>query len=145
MTPTADLTVELRHERRNGHCGRRLHDRDGHADVHAGRSHGDQTFTVSTTEDTLDEGTGETFSVTISNPSGGGGPTPTLGSTSSITTTIADDDAAPTAITLSRRVPPPSVRTDGTTGVHGDGDAGRESSTLATSTTVTITLGGTAT
>ena len=36
---------------------------------------GSQTFTVQTTEDKIDEGTGETFNVTISNPSGGGGPT----------------------------------------------------------------------
>ena len=39
---------------------------------------GSQTFTVQTTEDTLDEGTGETFTVTISSPSGGGGPAPSL-------------------------------------------------------------------
>ena len=60
---------------------------------------GAQTFTVSTIEDAVDE-PGETFSVSISSPAGGGGPAPTLG-TDSVTTTITDDDGAPTGITLS--------------------------------------------
>ena len=51
-----------------------------------------KTITVRTTEDTLDEGAGETFTVSISGPAGGGGPSPTLG-VSSVTTTITDDDA----------------------------------------------------
>ena len=34
---------------------------------------GSQTFTVQTTDDTVDEGTGETFTVSISSPAGGGG------------------------------------------------------------------------
>ena len=51
-----------------------------------------KTITVRTTEDTLDEGTGETFTVSISGPAGGGGPSPILGD-SSVTTTITDDDA----------------------------------------------------
>ena len=54
---------------------------------------GAQTFTVVTTEDTVDE-SGETFTVTISSPSGGGGSTPTLG-TATVTTTITDDDGTP--------------------------------------------------
>ena len=72
-------------------------------------SPGDKTFTVSTTEDSIDEGTGETFTVTISSPSGGGGPAPSLG-TSSVTTTISDDDApistGPTNPPLAPRPPP---------------------------------------
>ena len=52
---------------------------------------GAQTFTVQTTENILAE-RAETFTVTIASPSGGGGRAPTLG-TSSVTTTIADDDA----------------------------------------------------
>ena len=59
----------------------------------------DQTFTVQTTQDNIDEA-GETFTVSISNAAGGGGPTPTLG-TRSVTTTISDDDDAPSGITLS--------------------------------------------
>ena len=50
---------------------------------------GGQTVTVQTAQDSLSEG-GETFSFTLSNVSGGGGPTPFLGSPSSITTTITD-------------------------------------------------------
>ena len=70
---------------------------------------GPQTFTVSTTEDSIDEGTGETFTVTISSPSGGGGPAPSVG-TSSVSTTITDDDApistGPTNPPLAPRPPP---------------------------------------
>ena len=62
---------------------------------------GSQTFTVQTTEDTFDEGTGETFTVAISSPSGGGGPSPGLATSKSVTTTITDDDDAPSGITLS--------------------------------------------
>ena len=85
---------------------------------------GPQTFTVQTTEDTIDEGTGETFTVTISSPSGGGGPSPSLGTSKSVTTTITDDDDAPTGITLSAS--PNSL---------GEDDS-------ATSVTVTATLNG---
>ena len=84
---------------------------------------GSQTFTVQTTEDTIDEGTGETFTVSISSPSGGGA-APSLGTSKSITTTITDDDDAPTGITLSAS---PSTL--------GEDDS-------ATSVTVTATLNG---
>ena len=75
VTPTADLTVSLQHVR----MGLRRLDRTTRrqvwdADVHAGRRLAVRRSLVSTTEDTLDEGTGETFTVTISSPSGGGGP-----------------------------------------------------------------------
>ena len=96
---------------------------------------------MQTTEDTLAE-SDETFTASISNLTGGGGPAPALG-TASVTTTITDDDAAPTAITLS--VDPDSIGEDDsatTVSVTAtlDGD-----STFATSTVVTITLGGSAT
>ncbi len=51
----------------------------------------DKTVTVQTTEDSIVEGE-ETFSFTLSDVSGGGGPTPSLGNPSYITTTIIDDD-----------------------------------------------------
>ena len=85
---------------------------------------GPQTFTVQTTDDTTDEGTGETFTVTISSPSGGGGPAPSLATTKSVTTTITDDDDAPTGITLSAS--PSSLGEDDT----------------ATEITITATLNG---
>ena len=50
-----------------------------------------KTVTVQTTEDSIAEGD-ETFSFTLSNVADGGGPTPSLGDPSSITTTIIDDD-----------------------------------------------------
>ena len=50
--------------------------------------HADKTFTVSSLSDSEREGD-ETFTVALSNPSGGGGKTPTLGN-SSVTTTIED-------------------------------------------------------
>ena len=70
----------------------------------------DKTITVRTTEDTLDEGTGETFTVSISGPAGGGGPSPTLG-VASVTTTIADDDApvpAPALVSTPEPSPQPT-------------------------------------
>ena len=87
---------------------------------------GSQTFTVSTTEDTIDEGTGETFTVTLSNPAGGGGPSPSLSTSPSVTTTITDDDTA-SGIALSAS---PSTL--------GEDDA----ETSATVTDVTATLNG---
>ena len=53
-------------------------------------SPGDKIFTVQTTADILSENS-ETFTVTISSPTGGGGQTPALG-TSSVTTTIGASD-----------------------------------------------------
>ncbi len=50
------------------------------------------TLPVSIVQDTIDEGTGETFTVTLSSPSGA-----TLG-TASATITITDDDTAPSVI-----------------------------------------------
>ena len=105
---------------------------------------GSQTFTVQTTDDTVDEGTGETFTVAISSPAGGGGPAPSLATTKTVTTTITDDDAAPTGITLSAN--PNSLGEDDaatsvtvTATLQGD-------STRPTATVVTIgTLSGTAT
>ena len=60
----------------------------------------DQQVEVQTAGNIIDE-PNEDFTFTLSNAQGGGGPTPSLGPTTSITTTIIDDDVAPTAITLS--------------------------------------------
>ena len=103
---------------------------------------GPQTFTVQTTADTFDEGAGETFTVTLSNQSGGGGPAPSLGTDKSVTTTITDDDAAISGITLS--VSPMSVgEDDGKTEFTVTASLG-DTTTLPTDTEVTLTLGGTA-
>ena len=102
---------------------------------------GPQTFTVQTTGDSIDEGTGETFTVTISSPSGGGA-TPTLG-TSSVTTTITDDDAAPTGITLSAS---PNTLGEDDSATSITVTATMTGSTLPSDTVVTIgTLAGSAT
>ena len=102
---------------------------------------GSRTFTVQTTEDNVDEGTGETFTVSISSPSGGGGPSPSLGTTS-VSTTITDDDAAPD-VALSAS--PSTIGEDeGATSVTVT--ATLQGSTRSSATTVTIgTLTGTAT
>ena len=122
VTPTADLTVSYGTSDGTATAGS---DYTAKTDTltFTSTAAGVQTFTVSTTEDTVDEGTGETFTVTISSPSGGGGPAPSLG-TATVTTTITDDDDAPTGITLSAN---PSTL--------GEDDA-------ATSVTVTANLNG---
>ena len=99
-----------------------------------------EIVTVQTTVDSIAEGE-ETFSFELSNVTGGGGPTPSLGNP--ITTTI-DDDAEPTSITLS--VSPTEVS-------EGDGSATTVTvtatldgdSTRNTATTVALSLSGTAT
>ena len=90
VTPTASLTVSYATSNGTATAGSDYTAKSGTL-TFTQTAAGPQTFTVSTTEDSIDEGTGETFSVAISNPSGGGGATPTIG-TSSVSTTIADDD-----------------------------------------------------
>ena len=141
VTPTADLTVYYATD-----------DDSAGSDDYAGVSEtltftssdtGDKTLTVQTTEDSIAE-SDESFSFILSNVSGGGGPTPSLANPPYITTTIQDDDAEPTAITLS--VNPTEVsegngRTASVTVTATlDGD-----STRSSSTTVTLSLSGTAT
>ena len=116
--------------------------------VYPGRSPSDKTFTVQTTEDILAENS-EDFTVTISNPTGGGGPTPSLGTTSSVTTTIRDNDAlilSPSipSIDIRLTVDPDSVNeSDGettftVTATHNDGNTRSEDAEI------TLSLGGTA-
>ena len=100
VTPTADLTVSYATSNGSATAGSDYTAKTGSL-TFTRTAAGSQTFTVQTTEDTFDEGTGETFTVTISSPSGGGGPAPTLGTAKSVTTTIEDDDDALTGIALS--------------------------------------------
>ena len=100
VTPTSDLTVSYATSNGTATAGTDYTAKSGTLTFTQAAA-GSQTFTVQTTEDTLDEGTGETFTVTISSPSGGGGPSPSLATTKSVTTTITDDDDAPSGITLS--------------------------------------------
>ena len=101
VLPTADLTVSYGTANGTARAGTDYTAKTGTL-TFTSMAAGAQTFTVQTTEDTLDEGTGETFTVAISSPAGGGGPTPSLSGTATrITTTITDDDAAPTGIALS--------------------------------------------
>ena len=122
VTPTADLTVSYATANGTATAGSDYTAKSGTL-TFTNSAAGSQTFTVQTTDDTVDEGTGETFTVSISSPSGGGGPTVSLG-TSTVTTTITDDDNAPTGITLS--ADPSSLGED-------DGE---------TTVTVTATLAG---
>ena len=121
VTPTADLTVSYATSDDSTTAGSDYTAKSGTL-TFTEAAPGAQTFTVQTTEDTLDE-SDETFIVTISSLSGGGGPTPSLG-TSSVTTTITDDDDTPSDIALS--VSPSTL---------GEDDS-------ATSVTVTATLQG---
>ena len=123
VKPTADLTVSYATANGTATSGTDFTAKAGTL-TFTDTAAGSQTFTVQTTEDTIDEGTGETFTVSISSPAGGGGPTPSLETAPSITTTITDDDDAPAGITLSAS--PSSL---------GEDDA-------ATSITVTATLNG---
>ena len=94
VTPTADLTVNYATRNGTATAGSDYTATSGTLTFTSAAA-GSQTFTVSTTEDSIDEGTGETFTVSISSPSGGGGPTPSLGTSKSVTTTITDDDRTP--------------------------------------------------
>ena len=64
---------------------------------------GSQTFTVQTTDDTLDEGSGRDVHGEYLQPRGRRRPgaEPERYGSKSVTTTITDDDATPTGITLS--------------------------------------------
>ena len=141
VTPTSDLTVSYTTSNGTATAGSDYTAKSGTL-TFTRTAAGSQTFTVQTTEDTIDEGTGETFTVTISNPTGGGGPAVTLG-TSSVTTTITDDDDAPSGITL--RASPSSLgEDDSATSITVT--ATLNGSTLPSDTVVTIgTLAGTAT
>ena len=99
VTPTADLTVSYATSNGTATAGTDYTAKSGTL-TFTSTAAGSQTFTVQTTEDTVDE-PNEDFTVTISSPAGGGGPTPSLGTSKSVTTTITDDDDAPTGITLS--------------------------------------------
>ena len=121
VIPTADLTVEYATADGTAASSTDYTAKSGTLTFTQAAA-GAQTFTVSTIEDTIDE-TDETFTVSITGPAGGGGPTPVLG-TDSVTTTITDDDGTPNSITLS--VSPDTV-------AEGDG---------ATPVTVTATLEG---
>ena len=142
VTPTADLTVNYATANGTATAGT---DYTAKSDTltFTNAAAGAQTFTVQTTEDTVDEGTGETFTVAISNPTGGGGPSPSLGTAKSVTTTITDDDAAPSGITLSAS---PSSLGEDDSATSVTVTATLNGSTLPSDTVVTIgTLAGSAT
>ena len=142
VTPTADLTVSYETANGTATAGEDYTAKSGTL-TFTNTAAGAQTFTVQTTEDTIDEGTGETFTVTISSPSGGGGPAPSLSATKSVTTTITDDDDAPTGITLSAS---PSSLGEDDSATSVTVKATLNGSTLPSDTVVTIgTLSGTAT
>ena len=143
VLPTADLTVAYATANGTATAGTDYTAKTGSLTFTQAAA-GARTFTVQTTDDTLDEGAGETFTVSLASPAGGGGPVPSLGISKSITTTITDDDATPTGIVLSAN--PNSLGEDDaatsvtiTATLQGD-------STRTTPTVVTIgTLAGTAT
>ena len=70
VTPTSDLTVSYATADGTATAGTDYTTKSGTL-TFTNTAAGDQTFTVQTTEDTFDE-SGETFTVTISSPSGRG-------------------------------------------------------------------------
>ena len=142
VTPTSDLTVNYATANGTATAGTDYTAKSGTL-TFTSTAAGSQTFKVQTTEDNVDEGTGETFTVSISSPSGGGGPAPSLNTSATVTTTITDDDDAPSGIALSAD-PSSLSEKDGETSVTVT--ATLNGSTLPGSTTVTIgTLSGSAT
>ncbi len=134
VTPTADLTVSYATADGTATAGSDYTAKSGTL-TFTNTAAGSQTFTVATTADTFDEGTGETFMVSIASPAGGGGPAPSLATAKSVTTTITDDDNAISGITLSAS--PNSVgEDDGETEITVtatlDGDKTRPSATVVT-------------
>ena len=156
VTPTADLTVSYAAADGTATAGTDFTAKSGTL-TFSKTAAGSQTFTVQTTEDSYDEGTGETFTVSISGPTGGGGPSPTLGK-SSITTTITDDDVPVSnpdrpyqpplhiepLVDIRLSVDPDSVyESDGETSF--DVTATRRAGPRSTDVKVQLTLAGTAT
>ena len=76
VTPTADLTVDYATANGTATAGSDYTAESGTL-TFTNASAGDQSFTVQTLQDTLDDDN-ETFTVTISNPNGGGGPAPAV-------------------------------------------------------------------
>ena len=91
---------------------------------------GTQTFTVATTEDTLHEGD-ETFLVELTEPVGG------IISDAEATGTITDDDAAPTALTLSVDADTGTMGTQTSLAEDGGAKMVRVTATLGGSSTFT--------
>ena len=91
VIPTADLTVEYTTADGTAKAGSDFTAISGVLTFTQSNA-GAKSLFVQTTDDALDEGNGETFSVSILNPAGGGGPPPLLAST--VVTTINDDDQA---------------------------------------------------
>ncbi len=112
VTPTANLTVD--YDTADGTAGSA--DYEGVSETvtltFTSSDAAAKTVAVQTTEDSIVEGV-ETFSFTLSNVAGGGGPTPSLDDPSSITTTIIDDDeptatATPTPAPTATATPTPA-------------------------------------
>ena len=99
VTPTSDLTVSYGTANGTATAGTDYTAKSGTL-MFTNAAAGSQTFKVDTTEDSYDDD-GETFTVSISSPLGGGGASPTIGTgKATVTTTITDDDAAISGITL---------------------------------------------
>ena len=107
----------------------------------AGTDYTAASGTVTTTENTADEAN-RYFEFRMSNPQGGGGPTPLLSTTQFVNTTIVDDDGDPSSVVLSvDKSSFGEADAAGTVNVT----ATMEGGTLDRDTTVAVTLGGSAT
>ena len=105
VTPTSDLTVNYATADGTAVAGSDYTAIPETTLTFTSADHAAKTFTVQTTEDILAENS-ETFTVSISSPLGGGGPTPAIGTgKATVTTTIRDNDA----LILSPSNPPSST------------------------------------
>ena len=134
-TPIANLTVDYATADDTAEAGSDYTAKSG-ALTFTPADHADKTFTVQTTDDTVKDGD-ETFTVALSNAVGGGGPAPTLG-TSSVTTRITEGVTATLSVNTTSLAEDASA-TDITVTATLDGDT-----PLTSDVTFSITLGGTA-
>ena len=136
---TQPITVDYATSDQTAEAGTDYTAATGTVTIAAGQS--SATVTVATTDNEDDEAN-RYFEFRMSNPQGGGGPTPLLSTTQFVNTTIVDNDGDPSSVVLT--VDKSSF---------GEADAAAtvnvtatlEGGTLTTDTTVAVTLGGSAT
>ena len=136
VTPTADLTVDYATADGTATAGNDYTAASGTLTFTQASAQA-QKVAVQTAQDAVAEGD-EDFTFTLSGASGGGGPAPTLGD-ASVSTTITDDDPAPTTIAL--RVDPTNAAEGATTAITVLAKFPDGSASLAENTDVTVSVG----
>ena len=147
VTPSADLTVDYATADGTATAGSDYTAASGTLTFTSTAADA-QTFTVQTLQDIMAENS-EDFTVTISSPSGGGGPAPSLG-TASVSTIIRDNDGEilsptlPLDADIQLTVTPSSVNENVGTQAFTVKAAHTDGSTRTVDIVIALTLGGTA-